>query len=475
MNRRWLSPRTLSLLFLAAALLPSDGKGQMLARPGWAGSGMAQPIWWKHAVLYEIDVRSFSGSSENASGDLKGAATRMEYVKSLGVDAILLDPLQAPAQAGGRPEPIDPALGTLDDFDTLSQQASRQGLRVLVTLKDANIGLARFWLSRGVAGFYLAAKNSSAADVQALRKLLASYVGGRILITDADLAGPARGELLRDLATPATAAGTGAGPELAAQLRGALEQMQTVLKTGTPLLATGTTGQPRLIDRIADPAHAAEAAKVVGTILMLHRGAALIYQGEELGVSSPTGAAAMMPWGAMPVAAAPAETVDEAAKPTPPPAKPPASNGDAYVPYVAPVRPVATARAVPAAIDPRTAGAQMANKDSALNFYRTLIELHHGNNAFKDAEEVFLNHDDASALVWMRRPPGASYKNPAIVVVCNLSDKPLSISLKDDIAKLHLRGNFLRKILRSDGGMGSAGIDPITLPGYGVYVGELKY
>jgi len=75
----------------------------------------------------------------------------------------------------------------------------------------------------------------------------------------------------------------------------------------------------------------------------------------------------------------------------------------------------------------------------------------------------------------VRKPPVPSQQNPAIVILCNLSGKPLVVSLKDDMARLHLRGSFLRKILRSDDALGSMYLDPITIPPFGVYVGELRF
>ena len=46
---------------------------------------------------------------------------------------------------------------------------------------------------------------------------------------------------------------------------------------------------------------------------------------------------------------------------------------------------------------------------------------------------------------------------------------------KADIAKLGLRGSFLRTVLRSDEGMGTMHLDEMTLPPYCAYLGELRY
>jgi len=49
------------------------------------------------------------------------------------------------------------------------------------------------------------------------------------------------------------------------------------------------------------------------------------------------------------------------------------------------------------------------------------------------------------------------------------------LSLKNDMQKLHLRGNFLRTVIRSDKGMGPMTLDSMTIPAFAVYIGELKY
>ncbi len=86
-----------------------------------------------------------------------------------------------------------------------------------------------------------------------------------------------------------------------------------------------------------------------------------------------------------------------------------------------------------------------------------------------------LNLDDQNAVAWVRRPAGVSFKNPAVVFVCNLTDKPVTLSLTAEMAKLKLKGTFLRKLLRSDTGMGGMSLNAVKLAPYGVYIGELLY
>ena len=51
--------------------------------------------WWHGAVIYQIYPRSFADSNNDGVGDLAGIIDRLEYVASLGVDAIWLSPFFA--------------------------------------------------------------------------------------------------------------------------------------------------------------------------------------------------------------------------------------------------------------------------------------------------------------------------------------------------------------------------------------------
>ena len=53
---------------------------------------MTQAQWWRGAVIYQIYPRSFFDSNSDGVGDLPGVTARLDYVASLGVDAIWLCP-----------------------------------------------------------------------------------------------------------------------------------------------------------------------------------------------------------------------------------------------------------------------------------------------------------------------------------------------------------------------------------------------
>lgn len=97
------------------------------------------PAWWKEAVVYQIYPRSFQDSNGDGIGDLKGIISRLDYVKSLGVDVIWLNPVfESPNADNGYDisdyRDIMKDFGTLEDFDVLLQEVHRRGLKLILDL-----------------------------------------------------------------------------------------------------------------------------------------------------------------------------------------------------------------------------------------------------------------------------------------------------------------------------------------------------
>src|SRR5580692_6517661 len=95
--------------------------------------------WWQHAVFYEIYPRSFADSNNNGVGDLNGIASKLDYLKDLGVDAIWMTPFFPSPQVDfgydvSDYDAIDPMYGTLQDFDHLSAEAKQRNIRLILDL-----------------------------------------------------------------------------------------------------------------------------------------------------------------------------------------------------------------------------------------------------------------------------------------------------------------------------------------------------
>ena len=93
--------------------------------------------WWQHAVFYEIYPRSFADSNNDGVGDLNGIASKLDYLKKLGVDAIWITPCFPSPQVDfgydvSDYEDIDPMYGTLSDFDQLQSGAQQHGVKIIL-------------------------------------------------------------------------------------------------------------------------------------------------------------------------------------------------------------------------------------------------------------------------------------------------------------------------------------------------------
>jgi len=93
--------------------------------------------WWQHAVFYEIYPRSYADSNNDGIGDLNGIASKLDYLKALGVDAIWISPCFPSPQVDfgydvSDYENIDPTYGTLADFDRLVAEGKKRGIRIIL-------------------------------------------------------------------------------------------------------------------------------------------------------------------------------------------------------------------------------------------------------------------------------------------------------------------------------------------------------
>ena len=113
--------------------------------------------WWRHAVIYQIYVRSFADSDGDGIGDLPGIRARLGAVRELGVDAVWLTPFYPSPQADGGYDvadhrDVDPLFGTLADLDLLVRDAHDLGLRVLIDLVPNHTSREHPWFRAALAG-----------------------------------------------------------------------------------------------------------------------------------------------------------------------------------------------------------------------------------------------------------------------------------------------------------------------------------
>lgn len=93
--------------------------------------------WWHSAVIYQVYPRSFYDTNGDGIGDLQGIIKKLDYIASLGVDAVWISPFyQSPMKDFGYDisdyRTVDPIFGTIEDFKELIAAAKKRNLKILI-------------------------------------------------------------------------------------------------------------------------------------------------------------------------------------------------------------------------------------------------------------------------------------------------------------------------------------------------------
>ena len=111
---------------------------------------MTQTPWWQSAVIYQIYPKSFQDSGARGTGDLKGIMARLDYLKTLGVDALWLTPVYVSPQVDNGYDiadylAVDPAYGTMSDFEALLAAAHARDIRIVMDIVVNHTSTEHAW------------------------------------------------------------------------------------------------------------------------------------------------------------------------------------------------------------------------------------------------------------------------------------------------------------------------------------------
>ena len=114
-----------------------------------------QANWWRQAVVYQIYPKSFQDSGGKGTGDLQGIIRRLDYLQELGVDALWLTPIYSSPQVDNGYDiadyyAIDPAFGTMQDFDQLVTACKQRGLHLIMDMVFNHTSTEHCWFKTAI-------------------------------------------------------------------------------------------------------------------------------------------------------------------------------------------------------------------------------------------------------------------------------------------------------------------------------------
>lgn len=111
------------------------------------------PLWYKDAIIYELNIKGFKDSTGNGIGDFNGLISKLDYLQDLGVSAVWILPFYpSPLRDDGYDisdyYTISPAYGQLDDFKRLLDAAHERNLKIITELVINHTSDQHPWFQR---------------------------------------------------------------------------------------------------------------------------------------------------------------------------------------------------------------------------------------------------------------------------------------------------------------------------------------
>ena len=145
------------------------------------------PLWYRDAVVYQLHVKAFFDSNDDGIGDFRGLASKLDYVKDLGVNAIWVLPFYpSPLKDDGYDvadyHNVHPQYGTRNDFRIMMREAHRRGLKVITELVVNHTSDQHPWFQAARR----APKGSAKRNYYVWSDDPKKYAGTRVIFTDTE-------------------------------------------------------------------------------------------------------------------------------------------------------------------------------------------------------------------------------------------------------------------------------------------------
>ena len=363
----------------------------------------------------------------------------------------------------------------------------------------AMFGVYRFWLNKGVAGLRLDAVPTLFEDeklrdekvvpgtnaygdpklddsmtdnlpelhqvMRELRKLTNSYPGDRVLLGETYL--PDITELRKwygadydELQLPMDFQVGFLNKLDAGSFRTLIDQGEHDIGDGQPLFVFDNHDNVRSWNRYGDGKHNTDIARIIATLLLGTRATAMMYYGEELGMTTTTPTRVEDVRDPIGKSDWPKEKGRDGERT---PMQWDGSPNAGFAPASAtPWLPVPSSyKTVNVAIESR-------EDDSLLNWYQQLIKLRRENPALHDGTLTMLNVNDNNVLSWLRKTPAGQ----SVLIACNFTAQPQIAAF--DLSSQGVSGKQLKALLQTPGMDESQSLSSVKLPPYGVYIGQVQ-
>lgn len=108
-------------------------------------------------VVYQLYPKSFKDTTGNGMGDLRGIIEKLDYLAGLGIDLIWLNPFYPSPQHDNGYDisdycAIDPAFGTMEDFEELVAEADKRGIGLMLDMVLNHVSTEHEWFKKALAG-----------------------------------------------------------------------------------------------------------------------------------------------------------------------------------------------------------------------------------------------------------------------------------------------------------------------------------